>query len=163
MTRNGKAFALPTSALPTAGNASSSLLPTPEAKLADSGPDYARATRAGSGGDDLTTTLLRLLPTPTARDWKDGTSAGTVPTNALLGRQVWTLLPTPTASDSEGGHLTRSDGSQLLPGIARGLSLGESTARQSDGGKRHSAGRLPHQPTLDLEAGTDYRQDSWNG
>jgi hypothetical protein len=41
------------------------LLPTPEAKLSDSGPDYARAGRAGSGGDDLTTTVHRmLLPTP---------------------------------------------------------------------------------------------------
>jgi hypothetical protein len=36
------------------------LLPTPEAKLADSGPDYARAKREGSGGDDLTTALFRL-------------------------------------------------------------------------------------------------------
>lgn len=41
------------------------LLPTPEAKLASSGPDYARANREGSGGDDLTTTIARILPTPT--------------------------------------------------------------------------------------------------
>lgn len=36
------------------------LLPTPEAKLASSGPDYARMNRDGSGGDDLTTTIWRL-------------------------------------------------------------------------------------------------------
>jgi DNA (cytosine-5)-methyltransferase 1 len=35
------------------------LLPTPEAKLASSGPDYARANRAGSGGDDLTTKVFK--------------------------------------------------------------------------------------------------------
>ena len=35
------------------------LLPTPEAKLANSGPDYARAGRDGSGGDDLITTAAR--------------------------------------------------------------------------------------------------------
>lgn len=53
------------------------LLPTPEAKLATAGPDYARAGRAGSGGDDLITALAKtygsvsnLLPTPTSRDHK---------------------------------------------------------------------------------------------
>jgi hypothetical protein len=51
----------PTPARLTAGSASSSLLPTPEAKLSDSGPDYARANRAGSGGDDLTTTIHKHL------------------------------------------------------------------------------------------------------
>ncbi|QFP94447.1 DNA methylase [Gordonia phage Keitabear] len=35
------------------------LLPTPEAKLANSGPDYARADRDGSGGDDLITAAAR--------------------------------------------------------------------------------------------------------
>lgn len=35
------------------------LLPTPEAKSATAGPDYARATRAGSGGDDLVTTVCK--------------------------------------------------------------------------------------------------------
>jgi len=37
------------------------LLPTPEAKLSGSGPDYARMAREGSGGDDLTTALFRVL------------------------------------------------------------------------------------------------------
>ncbi|QHB37286.1 DNA methylase [Gordonia phage Gudmit] len=41
------------------------LLPTPEAKLANSGPDYARAVRAGSGGDDLITTAARAENTGT--------------------------------------------------------------------------------------------------
>jgi DNA (cytosine-5)-methyltransferase 1 len=71
------------------------LLPTPEAKLGSSGPDYARATRAGSGGDSLHEAVGKLLGTPTARDWKDGSHQPEVPINGLLGRQVWALLPTP--------------------------------------------------------------------
>lgn len=51
------------------------LLPTPEAKLATSGPDYARMSRPGSGGHDLTT-AVHLMPTPTARDGKGRTVAG---------------------------------------------------------------------------------------
>lgn len=39
------------------------IMPTPEAKLGRSGPDYARAGRGDSGGDDLATTAA-LLPTP---------------------------------------------------------------------------------------------------
>lgn len=40
-----------------------------------------------------------LLGTPTGRDWKDGIPQAAVPTNALLGRQVWALLPTPVVND----------------------------------------------------------------
>jgi len=45
----------------------------------------ARAARGASA----TETTEALLPTPTARDWKDGTPCENVPTNALLGRTVW--------------------------------------------------------------------------
>lgn len=48
------------------------LLPTPEAKLASSGPDFARVARDEAGGDDLTTRLFRLLPTPRASDGTHG-------------------------------------------------------------------------------------------
>ena len=37
--------------------------PTP--KGSPSGPDYARAGRDGSGGDDLATAVARMWPTPT--------------------------------------------------------------------------------------------------
>lgn len=47
------------------------LLPTPEAKLATAGPDYARSTRSTSGGDDLTTAIA-LLPTPYAYEGSRG-------------------------------------------------------------------------------------------
>lgn len=41
--------------------------------------------------------------TPTTRDWKDGSSANTAPTNGLLGRQVIQEWPTPKASDDIAG------------------------------------------------------------
>lgn len=103
MTRNGVAYALPTWEPHTTASACSSsppvlktpmtsdsngaapgreffqlreqvlTLPTPEAKLAHSGPDYARANRKGSGGHDLTT-AIHLLPTgaPTPPPSTDG-------------------------------------------------------------------------------------------
>lgn len=75
------------------------LLPTPEAKLSDSGPDYARSNRDGSGGDDLTTTVFKqLLPTPTARDHKGANQRGDA--TCLPGA----LLPTPTAMDAAGSR-----------------------------------------------------------
>jgi len=67
MTLGGSAFELPMWEPPTPGSGTS-LLPTPEAKLSDSGPDYARASRPRSGGDDLVTALHKLLPSPLARD-----------------------------------------------------------------------------------------------
>lgn len=43
----------------TAVNDLGALLPTPEAKSSTAGPDFARATRPGSGGDDLVTTVCK--------------------------------------------------------------------------------------------------------
>lgn len=42
--------------------------PTP--KASPSGPDFARAGREGSGGDDLATSVARQWPTPRASEWK---------------------------------------------------------------------------------------------
>ena len=99
MTRGGTAYEQPTSAPRMVGSASSSLLPTPEAKLSDSGPDYARATRPGSGGDDLTTTLHRLLPTPTVQDASNTAGPSQLDRNSLPLNTIVTLLPTPACND----------------------------------------------------------------
>ena len=47
--------------------------PTP--KASPSGPDYARAGREGSGGDDLATAIAKC-PTPSANDWKISSKPG---------------------------------------------------------------------------------------
>lgn len=66
-------------------------VPTPTAADGLRGPDYAKAARPGSGGDDLTTFVSReLLPTPTARDFKD--TAGMARTSAK-GRKRDDTLP----------------------------------------------------------------------
>jgi hypothetical protein len=84
------------------------LLPTPEAKLSDSGPDYARASTPGSGGDDLVTTLAKMLPTPTSRDGKGPNQRGDA--TCLHGA----LLPTPKATDgTKGGPNQRGSSGDL--------------------------------------------------
>lgn len=52
-----------------------------------------RTSDANGGGFMVTEapTSERLLPTPTARDWKDGPPCAAVPVNGLLGREVWSL------------------------------------------------------------------------
>jgi hypothetical protein len=89
------------------------LMPTPQAKLSTAGPDYARAGRAGSGGDDLITVIAKteLMPTPTARDHKGANQRGD--RTCLTGA----LLPTPRASDGTKGspHQHGSSGDLTLP------------------------------------------------
>jgi hypothetical protein len=109
MTRDGSLYLRPAWVPPTSGSASSSwptseattLLPTPEAKLSDAGPDYARADRVGSGGDDLNTTVHRhLLPTPRATDGtKGGPNQRGSSGDLMLPSAVQELLPTPKARD----------------------------------------------------------------
>jgi DNA (cytosine-5)-methyltransferase 1 len=115
------------------------LLPTPEAKLATSGPDYARAGRPQSGGHDLTT-AIHLLPTPAVNDmgegktveawdgWTDrmkakhGNGHG-----ASLAIEAQRLLPTPTTRDHKGRN-QRNDGTCLTGAILP-------TPRATDGTK----------------------------
>jgi hypothetical protein len=59
----------------------------------------------GPSGNELGRAVNQSLwPTPTSRDWKDGTAQAcrNVPVNALLGRAVH-LWPTPKAADGERG------------------------------------------------------------
>lgn len=65
------------------------MFPTP--KSSPSGPDFARAGRDGSGGDDLATAVAReTFPTPTVQDAKNNGAASqhernTKPLNAEVG------------------------------------------------------------------------------
>lgn len=124
MTRAGAAYELPTLGphIPaTAFSSPPGLLPTPEAKLAHSGPDYARMSRAESGGDDLTTALWRLLPTPAARDAGRG-KGHTHERGRPLSETVHQLLPTPQAREGDNS--------------ARGMSA-TSAAKRYGQGKRN--------------------------
>src|SRR5574343_911329 len=94
-----------------------------------------------------------LLPTPTARDWKDGHPQPNVPTSGLLGREAWNLLPTPTAADSRAsGGSTPSDVT-LTDAVVR-TSLGATTNQRFDGGSPSPDGLPRHlwsQGALDLD------------
>lgn len=93
MTRGGVAYALPTSAHPTADTASS-LLPTPT--VSDShGPGVH-----GSGGMDLRTTVT-LLPTPTRRDHKGHNQRGS--SGDLMLPSAVAKIGAPTSRPSPGG------------------------------------------------------------
>lgn len=68
---------------------------------------------------------LAAWPTPTTRDWKDGSECFNVPTNSLLGRVVW-LADQPIRITASGTVLTGSDAAmgssgQLDPAHSRWL------------------------------------------
>ncbi len=75
----------------------SEMWPTPNTP---SGGLNRQSTLTHTGGPDLDGAVLNW-GTPTSRDWKDGTSADTVPQNGLLGRQAGNW-PTPDASPDRG-------------------------------------------------------------
>lgn len=93
----------------------------------------------------------RLIPTPTARDWKDGTaqSCANVPANGLLGRVVHKLWPTPVVTDSFGARnktSSRQEGSQHHSGTTMTDALVEAGDLQlqenEDGGNQVVGGML---------------------
>jgi hypothetical protein len=89
MTRSGTAYPLPPLARLT-GEIESGLLPTPSASSYGSNRGGA-AGRVGPVRHSLQSMAKHgLWPTPTSRDWKDGSAAScrNVPVNCLLGRAV---------------------------------------------------------------------------
>lgn len=87
------------------------LLPTPTAQAAKHGTDD-RGPGTLDDHNNLWSVATRmhgqLLPTPTSRDWKDGAPNDNVPTNALLGREVWKLGAT-TGPPSPAGNTSPDD------------------------------------------------------
>lgn len=106
------------------------LLPTPEARLAGSGPDFSRAER-GSGGDDLQT-KIHLLRTPCAAEASGG----------------------PRNPNRSGATMRLSDQvrEELLPATET-PKHGATTGRPSGAGSRSSAGQLLGQLSLLDETG----------
>jgi hypothetical protein len=96
------------------------LLPTPTAvdmgrgKTVDEWDEWTDRMRAEHGngnghGRSLEIEAMKLLPTPTARDWKDGRPCENVEENALLGRTVWRLTSDPTPTPSPDGNPLSDD------------------------------------------------------
>ncbi len=151
-------YAHPTSELRTDATDGSALLPTPAVNDMGAGKTPSQwdewtaemRARHGNGnghGKSLSIEAARLLPTPTARDWKDGdVRESTVPTNGLLGRTASRLLPTPTAQAAKHTTDDRGEGPlddhNLWSVVGR---IGASTHPPSDAGNAPSDGqhRLP--------------------
>src|SRR5690606_3781777 len=90
----------------------------------DSGPDYARANRNGSGGDDLTTTVHRhLLPTPRATDGTKGGPNQRGSSGDMMLPSAVQLLPTPTAMDSKASGGSGASDVTLTDAMVRGKLL----------------------------------------
>lgn len=75
---------------------------------------------------------LGAWPTPTARDWKDGSPNPNVPVNGLLGRAIW---PTPTVN----GNYNRP-GSSPTPGLGLRMAVTWATPKASPSGPDGSGG-----------------------
>lgn len=125
MMQRGTAYPLPPSA-PLTGGTASGLLPTPEASntkavawpTARSSDHKGAVTatettrrRVESGQANLPEAVVesqRMWPTPTTRDWKDGSAEAcqSVPANGLPGRVVH-QFPTPRAQSAHGSGPSR--------------------------------------------------------
>ena len=115
MMRNGKIYALPMSERPIDAS-ESGLLPTPKATV--SGPDFARANRGGSGGDDLVTAIARQMwPTPTGSQFNATDCTPKLAQRchdrgqkeadgSFVERMAKILWPTPSATDFKGSGKT---------------------------------------------------------
>lgn len=128
-----------------AGTRGLTLLPTPAVndmganktpEQWDEWTERMRAKHGNGNGKSLNVEVQRLLPTPTARDYKDGASdPSCVPVNGLLGRAVWhmPLLPTPTAKQGRDATAGRQEDAKFntgttLNGVAYDNQFGEYTA-----------------------------------
>lgn len=139
------------------------LLPTPTVNDSRGGRNMTsgRSDPDSKHHDGMTLTdWCRLLPTPTARDWKDGPPCEAVEENALLGRVVWRLLPTPASADAIRGpdyaRMNRgaSGGDDLATAVTRHIkdrprSRGVPTPPPSPDGSTSSDDPPPPPPTTE--------------
>ncbi|BCZ76034.1 hypothetical protein [Komagataeibacter phage phiKX1] len=99
--------------------------PTPQASDGSGGGQAKRAMNADRSNDLMDFAMLAGWPTPTTRDHKDGSECPNVPTNSLLGREVW-KADQPVRITAAGQVLTGSDAGtassgQLNPSHSRWL------------------------------------------
>lgn len=103
MTVAGALYPLPPLVRRTSVGAGGVWLPTPQRFDALDLPDGNREERLKKGGCSNLGQMAKQgrWPTPTRRDWKDGSFCPNVPINGLLGRAVWR---TPQAGDGSHNH-----------------------------------------------------------
>lgn len=99
--------------------------PTPQASDGTGGGQAKRAMNPDRSNDLMDFAMLAGWPTPTTRDHKDGQECPNVPTNSLLGREVW-KADQPIRITASGRVLTGSDAGtassgQLNPAHSRWL------------------------------------------
>jgi hypothetical protein len=109
--------------------------PTPDASMGTGGRVSAKPPpgRRPSGSKQSITLndAVKWWPTPTSRDWKDGTSIGSAPVNCLLGRAV---EPSPT-----GGALNPT-WVEWLMGFPLGWTVCDASATRSSRRSSKSSG-----------------------
>lgn len=126
-----------------------SLLPTPAAADGKRGPDFTRAARASSGGDDLVTHVARLLPTPRATDTGTPGRRASEGWRPPLSQVVLPLMPTPRASDGEKGGPNQRGSKGDLTISSAAARIGAGTPPPSPGGKRRRDAPPPGQLTIE--------------
>ncbi len=136
MTRNGIAFRRVPS-VPRIFGRGFSLLPTPRAADASRGPDYGGTENHEGGGNLLG--AVKMLPTPTARDWRSGKASEAThgrnsrPLNEVVCREE--LFPTPKASAANYGRPRENDRGDLQAFVLE--SFPTPTANRWDGLQSH--------------------------
>jgi len=77
------------------------LLPTPRTCSAMAAPVNSAGNLEGDRFPNLETVMGRMLPTPTTRDWKDGSqqACANVESNGLLGREIHVVSASPQTGD----------------------------------------------------------------
>ena len=137
------------------------LLPTPEAKLGSSGPDYARADRDGTGGDSLHEAVGRLLPAGGSGEATCGCAAwaGYAPAIHRWERALGRPAPSPTEPTGEGGaHRLSPLAVEFMMGLPGGWVTDVPDITRNDQLKALGNGVVPQQAAAALRWLLDIRE-----
>ena len=139
-------------------NAEVKMWPTP--KQEPSGPDYARAERPESGGDDLATAVAKTMwPTPRNRMTGAATPKRTEDKNLNLETAVArTMWPTPRGSDGAKGGPNQRDGSGSLH-LPAAVMYQTPMPSDVDGGRTTKGKGRPNETGIRVQVGGQLNPD----
>lgn len=89
--------------------------PTPDASVRTG---FNRSDSPNAAKRPLLAEAVKMWPTPTTRDWKDGSYCPNVPVNGLLGRAVWATPSVCGNHNRKGASPTSGDGQATQAGGA---------------------------------------------